>query len=179
MEDFDLQIQSLISRSLEGDGAAYGELLALLAPRLRAYFGRRLSDAADAEDLVQDTLIAIHTKRSTYDPALAFTPWVYGIARYKLIDHFRRQGVRRHVPLEDAGVLLAQSDTEAGTARSDLARLLVRLPERQRRLVEDVRLRGMTIVEAAPLHGYSEGAAKVALHRAMKTLTASVASDEN
>lgn len=179
MEDFDLQIQTLIALSLAGDGAAYGQLLTLLAPRLRAYFGRRLPDPADAEDLVQETLIAIHTKRGTYDPTLAFSPWVYGIARYKLIDHFRRRGVRRHVPLEEAGVLLAQSDTEAGATRSDLDRLLARLPARQRGLLEDVRLRGLTIAEAAPRHGYTEGAAKVALHRTMKSLSASVASDED
>ena len=179
MEDIDLQIQSLIARSLRGDGAAYGQLLSLLAPRLRAYFIRRSPDPSDAEDLVQETLIAIHTKRATYDPALPFAPWVFGIARYKLIDHFRRRGVRRHVPLEEAGVLLDQVDTEAGATRLDLQRLLSRLPARQRGLLEDVRLRGMTIAEAAPLHGYSEGAAKVALHRSMKSLSASVAADED
>jgi len=179
VEEPDLQIQTLIALSLAGDAAAYGRLLALLAPRLRAYFGRRLPDPADAEDLVQETLIAIHTKRATYDPALAFAPWVYGVARYKLIDHYRRRGVRRHVPLEEAGVLFAESDTEAGTARSDLSRLLARLPARQRGLLEDVRLRGLTIAEAAPRHGYTEGAAKVALHRTMKALSASVAADED
>lgn len=179
MEDIDLQIQSLISLSLAGDGAAYGRLLTLLAPRLRAYFGRRLPDPGDAEDLVQDTLIAIHTKRATYDPALPFAPWVYGIARYKLIDHFRRRGIRRQVPLEEAGVLLDQADTEAGATRADLQRLLARLPARQRGLLEDVRLRGLTIAEAAPRHGYTEGAAKVALHRSMKSLSASVAANED
>ncbi|MDP1873228.1 sigma-70 family RNA polymerase sigma factor [Phenylobacterium sp.] len=179
MEDIDLQIQSLIALSLAGDGAAYARLLALLAPRLRAYFSRRLPDPADAEDLVQETLIAIHTKRATYDSRLAFAPWVYGIARYKLIDHFRRRGVRRHVPLEAAGVLLAVSDTEAGATRADLHRLLAKLPARQRGLLEDVRLRGLTIAEAAARYGYTEGAAKVALHRTMKSLSASVAIDED
>lgn len=179
VEDFDLQIQALIALSLAGDGAAYGRLLTLLAPRLRAYFSRRLSDGADAEDLVQETLIAIHTKRATYDPTLAFAPWVYGIARYKLIDHYRRRGGRRHVPLEEAGVLFAETDTEAGGVRSDLDRLLSQLPARQRGLLEDVRLRGLTIAEAAPRHGYTEGAAKVALHRTMKSLSASVAADED
>lgn len=179
MKDIDLQLQSLIALSLAGDRTAYGRLLVLLAPRLRAYFGRRLPDAADAEDLVQETLIAIHTKRETYDPGLPFSPWVYGIARYKLIDHFRRRGVRRHVPLEEAGVLLDQTDTEAGATRADLERLLARLPARQRGLLEDVRLRGLTIAEAAPRHGYTEGAAKVALHRTMKSLSASVAADED
>lgn len=179
VEDIDLQIQSLIALSQAGDRAAYGQLLALMAPRLRAYFSRRLQDPADAEDLVQETLIAIHTKRETYNPALPFAPWVYGIARYKLIDHFRRRGDRRHVPLEEAGEILAESDTEAGATRADLNRLLARLPARQRGLLEDVRLRGLTIAEAAPRHGYSEGAAKVALHRTLKSLSASVAADED
>lgn len=179
MDAFDLQLQSLMSRSLAGDGGAYQQLLRTLAPRLRAYFTRRLTEPSEAEDLVQETLIAIHTKRSTYDPTLPFAPWAYTVARYKLIDHLRRRGVRPTAPLEDAGAIIAEDVSEAGEARIDLLRLLRRLPDRQRRLLEDVKLHGLSVADAAVRHGYSEGAAKVAMHRALKTLSAQVAADED
>ena len=79
-------------RSLAGDGKAYGILLRRLNCYLRAYYSRRLGSgrAADAEDLLQETLIAMHARRSSYDTTRPFTAWVHAIARYKLIDHFRR-----------------------------------------------------------------------------------------
>src|SRR5580698_5145008 len=105
-------------RGLGGDAAAHAELLGALSPYLRAYFARRLGpDASEAEDLVQETLLAIHLKRGTYDRAQRFTPWAYAIGRYKLLDHFRRRGSRRTVPLEDAGVLLAAETADEGAVR--------------------------------------------------------------
>ena len=61
---------------------------------------------------------------------------------------------------------------EEGATRADLGRCLSLLPVRQRRLIEDVRLKGLSIAEAAERHGYSVTAAKVSLHRSLKTLTA-------
>ncbi|MFZ5730390.1 MAG: sigma-70 family RNA polymerase sigma factor [Pseudomonadota bacterium] len=179
MDEIDQQLHRWMAQALAGDAGAYRRLLAEIAPRLRRYFARRLHEPAEAEDLVQETLIAVHTKRETYDARLAFAPWLYAVARYKLIDHLRRRGVRRHVPLEEAGVLFDEADPEAGLARGDLDRLLAPLPARQRALLEDVKLKGMSVAEAAQRHGYSEGAAKVALHRTMKSLTARVAADED
>src|SRR5512140_2049454 len=106
-------LKALMIAALAGDAAAYRTLLGLLAPHLRAYFGRRLNRAADAEDLVQETLIAIHTKRASYDPAQPFTAWLHAIARYKLIDHFRRSGIRRTLPLDDAASVVADGDAAA------------------------------------------------------------------
>ena len=166
-------------RGLAGDGAAHRELLSIMAGLLRGYFGRRLAvGAADLEDLVQDTLLAIHLRRDTYDTAQPFTPWAYAVARYKLMDHFRRQGVRRHVPLEDAVELVAVETADSGAARRDLDKLLATLPVRQRTLVEDVRITGMSMEEAAAKAGMSITAVKVSVHRALKGLAKRVA-DEN
>src|SRR5690242_11025299 len=79
--------------SLAGDAAAYRGLLDDLAVQLRGYFRKRLAAplAADAEDLVQETLLALHSRRTTYDQARPFTAWVHAIARYKLTDHLRRR----------------------------------------------------------------------------------------
>ena len=130
------------------------------------------------EDLVQEALLAIHIKRSTYDPRFAFTPWAFAIARYKLIDHFRRRGSRVSIPLDDAGELLASENPEEGAVRGDVARLLAQLPARQRALLADVKLTGFSMEEAAARAGMSVTAAKVSVHRAMKRLSREV-SDED
>ncbi len=162
-------------RGLAGDARAHARLLTALAGFLRAYFTRRLgAGAAEAEDLVQETLLAIHLKRDTYDVRQPLTPWVYAIGRYKLLDHFRRQGVRRAVPLEDAGALVAAESADEGLARRDLDALMHGLPERQRSLIEDVKITGYSIEEAARRHGISAIAAKVAIHRSLQKLAGKV-----
>src|ERR1700709_744906 len=119
-------------RGLAGEAKAHGEMLTDMSRYLRGYFGKRLGPAAaDLEDLVQDTLLAIHLKRETYDTAQPFTPWAYMLARYKLLDHFRRGGGRRTVPIEDADALFATENAEEGAVRRDLGKLLGGLPARQ------------------------------------------------
>lgn len=159
--------------ALSGDSAAYRALLAALTRHLRAYFARRVG-AADAEDLVQETLIAIHTRRATYDPQLPFTAWLHAIARYKLIDHFRRAGVRRTLPLEEAASVVAGEESEAVGAKRDVERLLSALPPARRDLVRQVKIEGLSTAEAAARTGLSESAVKVGVHRALKALSAMI-----
>lgn len=162
-----------------GDASAHGRLLSRLAGYFRAYFGRRLGRGAeDVEDLVQETLLAVHLKRSTFDPKFAFSPWVFAIARYKLIDRFRRTGAQVNVPLDSAADLLAGDNPEEGAVRADIAKLLARLPERQRRLMADVKLGGYSMEEAAARSGMSVTAAKVSVHRSMKRLMGEVADED-
>ena len=120
--------------------------------------------------------MAIHRRRMTYDPTQPFTAWVHAIARYKLIDFWRRNRKRKHVPIDDvADWLEGDSTAEEGVIRADLTRVLSILPERQQRLVRDVKIEGLSLAEAGQRMGISEGAAKVALHRAMKVLVSGVA----
>ena len=85
------KLRALMIAGLSGHSGAYRTLLSLSAERLRSYFGRRLAGREyDVEDLVQETLIAVHRKRATYDQSLPFTAWLHGIARYRLIDFLRR-----------------------------------------------------------------------------------------
>ena len=166
-------------QGLGGDGQTYAALLAEAAGYLRAYFARRIgAGAADLEDLVQETLLAIHLKRETYDRRQPLTPWLYAIARYKLMDSFRRAGSRRTVPLDEAHDLFAGENPEEGAVRRDVSSLLARLPARQRRLMEDVKLTGLTMEEAARSSGMSVAAVKVSVHRGMKRLQQEV-SDED
>lgn len=178
MTDTESGLKDLMLRGLAGDANAHAQLLGALSGYLRAYFARRLGPgSAETEDLVQETLLAIHLKRDTYDPRQPFTPWAYAIGRYKLLDHYRRRGVRRAVPLEDAGVLIAEgSSAEEGATRRDLAQLLGELPPRQRALIADVKLTGYSIEEAARRQAMTPGAAKVAIHRALQRLARKVRS---
>jgi RNA polymerase sigma-70 factor (ECF subfamily) len=171
VSDVELRLKALMLLALDGDAAASNALLTALAPPLRRYFARRLGQgAAEIEDLVQETLIAVHTKRHTYDAHQPLTPWVYAIARYRLADHFRRSRRRGETPLDDAGDLIDPGDFDAAEARRDLARLLEALPERQRRLVMDVKVEGRSIEETSAKTGLSQSAVKVAVHRAVNAL---------
>ena len=177
MTDTESGLKELMLRGLAGDAGAHAQLLGALSGYLRAYFARRLGPgSAETEDLVQETLLAIHLKRDTYDPRQPFTPWAYAIGRYKLLDHFRRRGVRRAVPLEDAGVLIGGETAEEGATRRDLAQLLGELPARQQALIADVKITGYSIEEAASRQGVTPGAAKVAIHRALQRLARKVRS---
>jgi RNA polymerase sigma-70 factor (ECF subfamily) len=93
------------------------------------------------------------------------------VARYKLIDHWRRNRIRRHTPLDDVSEWLSEEADDGPAVRADLERVLSVLPEKQRKLVRDVKIEGLSLAEAGRAMGVSEGAAKVSLHRAMKLLT--------
>jgi RNA polymerase sigma-70 factor (ECF subfamily) len=161
--------------ALAGDGSTYARLLTELGALLRRYFERRLSDASEAEDLVQETLLAIHTRRATYEPSRPFTAWAYAIARYKLIDHLRRRKARPTTPLDDnIHELFAPDDHEAAMASKDLDRLMAELPEGQRQAIRDTKLEGLSSAEAAERAGIAEGAVKVRVHRGLKALAAKV-----
>jgi len=171
MQHGEADLKGWMLASLAGDGEAYRRLLAALTPHLRAYYARRGTARSDAEDLVQETLIAIHTKKASYDPTLPFTAWLHAIARYKLIDHFRKAGVRRTLPLEEAASVIAGEDNEAAEAARDVEQLLAKLPAARRELIRDVKLEGLSTAEAAAKTGLSESAVKVGVHRSLKKLS--------
>jgi len=158
---------------LAGDAAAYRTLLEWLERELAPFFRRRLTnDAAEAADLVQETLIAIHTRRGTYDHTQSFTAWAYAIARHKLVDHFRRRGRAATVPIADGGMFSAADETGSAEARHDVEKALASLPPATQSLIRDIKLRELSHAEAARARGMSETAAKVAVHRGMKKLAA-------
>ncbi|HMO72979.1 MAG TPA: sigma factor, partial [Paracoccaceae bacterium] len=94
-DGFEARLAPLWAAARAGDAGAYRAALDLMAGRLRIYFRRRLPAAPqEAEDLVQETLLAIHLKRDTHDPGLPVSNWLHAIARYRQADHWRRQGRR-------------------------------------------------------------------------------------
>jgi RNA polymerase sigma-70 factor (ECF subfamily) len=180
LEDVEETLRASLLLALAGDNEAYAAFLTRSGAHLRAYFRRRLvTSPNEVEDLVQETLLALHNRRHTYQPAHRLTPWLYAIARYKLVDLLRAQSPRRalEIALDDdggAGELVAADESPAESQR-DLLKLLDTLPERQRVPIVLVKLEGRSIVEAAAATGMSESAVKVGIHRGLKKLAAEAA----
>ena len=175
LEARERQLRSLLMGALDGDSAAYHAFLKQLGPHLRAYLRRRLrSQPDDVEDLVQDTLIALHEQRHTYRTDLPVTAWVQAIARYKLIDLLRSRQRHQdlHEPIEDHLSFLAFDDAEAREARRDVNVLMRNLPDNQRLPILHTKVHGLSVAEAAEATGMSESAVKVGVHRGIKALAA-------
>lgn len=176
----EVELRALMTAGLNGDAAAHRAFLEKLSRHLRGYYKNKLArigrSAEEAEDLVQDALMAIHTRRHTYEPGELLTPWVHAIARYKLIDHLRHtKASMADVPIEDAGQVTAQDDHAGAESALDLNRMLERLPEKMRRAIRHVKIDGLSVAETAARCGMSESAVKVSVHRGLKALAAVVA----
>ena len=168
----DDQLRALMLAGLDGDGASHAALLELAASLLRAFYRRRIADADDIEDLVQETLIAVHERRASYDRRRPFSPWLFAIARYKMIDHIRRRS--RLQPIDDVEDLLAADFEAPSLARTDLARLLDGLPAKQAAAIRNTRIEGLSVAEAAARAGIGESDVKVSVHRGLRALAARV-----
>jgi RNA polymerase sigma-70 factor, ECF subfamily len=160
-----------------GDEIAYRHLLEALAPFLRHLVRRGFTRSGfgncDVEDVVQETLLAIHLKRQTWNEGEALTPWVTAIARHKLIDSLRRRGRHIELPIDDLIDVLPAETTPEGLSSRDAERLLSVLGGRQRDVVRAISIEGLSAQEAADRFGISEGAVRVALHRGLSALAVS------
>ena len=161
MDEIESRLRDLMLAGLAGEAAPYRRLLDDLSRLLRAFYARRCPPGIDAEDLVQETLIAVHTRRATYDASQPFTAWAYAIARYKLIDALRRGRLHLRAPVEDAEALF----TPAGPDGVDAA-----MAARDLERIRETKIEGLSIRESAERHDMTETAVKVAIHRALKGL---------
>jgi RNA polymerase sigma-70 factor, ECF subfamily len=164
----------LMRAAMRGDAAAYHRLLQELAPVLRGFAGRGLARRAhgseDVEDVVQETLLALHLKRGTWDERQPFSPWLYAIARNKLIDNLRRRGRRAQVAIDDIPELPGGEAPPGELNGVDAERLIARLSGRQREIVVAISIEGASARQVAERFGMTEGAVRVALHRALRSL---------
>jgi RNA polymerase sigma factor (sigma-70 family) len=174
----DEHLAELMRAAQRGDGRAYARLLEQLVPRLRHIVRaqRKLLQAPDIEDLVQDVLLSLHAVRATYDPRRPFMPWLLAIVRHRLADAARRHARRAGDETEVGESLVTfsphQPNMEPGTPHDPeaLRRAIQDLPPGQREAIEMVKLRELSLKGAAAVSGMSIGALKVAVHRAIGTL---------
>lgn len=169
-------LKQLLISSCEGSDADYLIFLKEITLYLRGYFKKRLQGLSeDVEDLVQETLMAVHNHRHTYDTSLPLTAWMYAIARYKMVDFLRnRSSEGLTIPIEDAFEVLDSSEVLATDARIDIEGMLTKLPDRFRIPIDCVKIKGLSVAETAKLTGMSESAVKIGIHRGLKELGRSI-----
>jgi RNA polymerase sigma-70 factor, ECF subfamily len=166
----------LMRSAISGDNAAYHRLLKAITPVLRAAARRGLARAGQpldqSEDIVQDILLAVHVKRHTWDASAPFAPWLFAIARNKLIDALRRRGRRVFVNIDDFAETIADRPAAETAPANEVAAHLDALPARQREVLRSIAVESASIKDTAAKFSMTEGAVRVALHRGLASLTA-------
>jgi RNA polymerase sigma factor (sigma-70 family) len=172
--DRDLQWAELMRAANRGDARSYHRLLTELAPMLRSVarrgYARYGVAPEDVEDVVQETLLALHLKRHTWHEGQPLLPWIVAIARNKLVDNLRRRGRHIHLPIDEISETLAAEDPGVDMNGADAERLMARLQGRQRDIVLAISIEGASARQVAERLGMTEGAVRVALHRALQSL---------
>jgi RNA polymerase sigma factor (sigma-70 family) len=165
-------LDALLRQANRGDQRAYASFLRAVTPLVRGIArsrGAGLGPEA-CEDIVQETLLAIHQKRHTWREDLAVRPWLYAIVRYKVVDAFRIRGRRVHVAIEDFADVLPAAPEADPTERSDAERVIGQLDPRSARIVRAIGMEGASVAETAAALDMTETAVRVALHRGLKKL---------
>lgn len=165
---------TLLSAANAGDARAYTAFLRAITPVLRGVVRAKAGGLGDAacEDVLQEVLLAVHLKRHSWQTGAPVRPWLYAIARYKVIDAFRVRGTRIEVPIDDFGEMLAADCGPDPTEAADMAKMIGLLDDRSGRIVRMIGIDGASTAEVGRALDMSEGAVRVALHRAFKTLAA-------
>lgn len=181
MREGETEWTDLMRSANGGDNVAYHRLLKAITPVLRAATRRGLARAGQpaeqAEDIVQDILIAVHLKRHTWDPTAPFAPWLFAIARNKLIDALRRRGRRIFVNIDDFSETLPGAPQEDTLPPGEVTAHLERLPARQRDVLQLIAVDAVSIKDTAKKLSMTEGAVRVALHRGLANLAGKIGKD--
>ncbi|HEV7251726.1 MAG TPA: sigma-70 family RNA polymerase sigma factor [Mesorhizobium sp.] len=166
----DRELADLLRSALAGDERAYARFLEQVARLVRGFARKRAgSGGVDPEDVVQETLLSIHAKRHTWRTDAPVLPWVFGIARYRMIDAYRKRGRRVEIELDEIMETVAQPEEDAVSVR-DIGRALEALTPGQRLVVSAISVEGHTIAETAAKHDMSQVAVRVALHRGLSAI---------
>jgi len=168
----DAQAASLMRLAQAGDQLAYASLLALLTGIGRRFVRARVGPAPWLDDVVQETLIAVHGARHTYDPARPFGPWFYTIASSRLIDALRRERrVSKHELAGDELPYMAATERAGNEIDVEAIRAAVSaLSPRQREVIEQLKFQDRSVRDVAGRLNMTESAVKVTAHRGYRVL---------
>ena len=156
-----------------GDEKAYRQVLETAALWLRPYAARAIFDQTHVDDVVQEILISVHRARHTYDPAQPFRPWLFAIAKYRLMDYLRRHyrdHLARSENLDDWQEFLPDPVTQNPMADEDIHRAIHQLPKKQAMIIQMMHFDGLTAQETGQRMGMKAGTVKVNAHRAYQRL---------
>ena len=174
MPDVETEWAALLRAANAGDGRAYARFLVEVTPVLRGIVrarGRALP-ADHHEDIVQEVLLAIHRKRHTWREDRPLRPWLFAITRHKVADAFRARGAHVELALDEFVEVLAAEPGPDPTAAWEAHRFIDQLEPRAAAIVRAISLEGEEPAATGRRLHMSEGAIRVALHRAMKRLMA-------
>ena len=155
---------------------------------IHRFVARRVADPHHASDLVADIFLAAIDGAGSYDPHRGPpVAWLFGIARNVVADDLRqrarerralgRVGARR--PLEDDAIAAAQERIDAAAQARQMYAALGRLPPDQRAVVELVALDGLSVIDAARTLGVQPVTARVRLHRARRSVAATLSASRD
>lgn len=164
--------EDLMRAANRGDATAYRQLLSAITPVLRSVIrtrGTALGPQA-CEDVLQEVMLAIHTKRHTWREDAPLRPWLYAIARHKVVDAFRGRGRRLELPIDAFAEVLPAQDAPDPMDGHDMEKVLGALDPRAAEIVRAFGLRGETTAETAARLNMTDGAVRVALHRALRAI---------
>lgn len=171
----DAEWSEMMRAAIAGDAGMYQRLLSDLSRVLRSVVRRGLGgggfSASDAEDVVQEVILAIHMKRHTWDQSKPVGPWIMAITRNKMIDEVRRRGRRTEVPIENFLDVLEAEGHDETAAALDASTVLATLKGKARDIVHAIAIEGASAREVAEKLGMTEVAVRVQLHRSLKTLS--------
>ena len=176
---------SLLRRAKRQDREAWSTIYDQFYPRIFAFLMTRLHDSMLAEDLASDVFVSALKAISTYEErGLELTAWLFRIAHNKLIDHYRRSGLRRNTSLDE----FEQGNSEANLPspnsdgidpdRIDIENALRKLGDDQRQVMHLRFVEGLTSNEVALVLGRSLASVKILQHRALKALKKALGSKE-
>lgn len=166
----------LIERiALHGDRAAFAELFAYYAPRVKGYLGRLGLEPARAEDLTQDVMVAVWRKAASFDRSKAgVSTWIYRIARNRRIDLFRRERTATLDPdepmLSPEAEALPDAALLAGQQGALIARAMAELPPEQRDMIRAAFYEDLSHSEIAERTGLALGTVKSRMRLAFEKL---------
>lgn len=177
-------LESLMKRAQQGDNKAYGRLFKEITPLLRSFVRKKLQNAHDYEDIVQEILISIHKAGHTYDTDRSFSTWMFTIARYRIADHLRSVYAKiekgDEVDIDDELYQISDESnvTEEHENNEYLDSLMKHLSPKQRQIIIMMKIEGHTAQEVADMLGMKESAVKVSAHRAQKILAEKALKDQ-
>ncbi|MEQ3624258.1 MAG: sigma factor-like helix-turn-helix DNA-binding protein [Celeribacter sp.] len=179
-DDRDSRWADLLRRANKGDPVAYGLFLRDITPVIRGIVDRRARALPhEGEDIVQTILLAVHSKRATWRDGDPVAPWLFAIVRYKCVDAWRRRPPHVDTPVEDLADVLVDPGPGDVTAARDLDRLIEGLDPRSATILRAVGVEGASARVTGQRLNMSEGAVRVAFHRALARLRRTVAGPQN
>jgi len=172
MPDLNSQLQTLATAAQEGDEGAFGQIFDLMSDPIFRFVAARLNDREAARDIVSQVFLEAWKSLPRYNPKLPFRAWLYTIAKYRLIDHYRahHSTVSLEAVTDRAGVTDLSAENETASEVDSMLMVLSTLPELYQTVIRLKYLSELDYSEIAKITGKSENSLRVIVKRGLDKL---------